>query len=290
MQLFNFFAAAVTLAPFTAASYSPRFTGSYVKRSELQRCASDQPPAAFAEHVAKVAGNDNTYSRTQAEIDGISKCHRTIKIPTYLHASVPSNASDSFASEAVMKKQFEVLNKAYAPHDIVFVLKEITRTKQDNITEFNPTEDSKGIIGSDNPALEEYWKETRTGGYNTLHIYFYNTMVPDSLLGKAVFPDPSRSEDEKWLDGVHCHGGSLPGGPLEPYNLGATAVHEVGHWLGLLHVFGEDCESAGDFVADTPVQSMQASGCPIGQDSCPGKPGVDNIHNYMDYSDDACLE
>ena len=73
------------------------------------------------------------------------------------------------------------------------------------------------------------------------------------------------------------------------YNTGAAAVHEVGHWFGLLHVFqGESCSGAGDLVEDTPVQSTLSRGCPEGKDSCPGQKGVDNIHNHMDYTEDAC--
>lgn len=68
---------------------------------------------------------------------------------------------------------------------------------------------------------------------------------------------------------------------------GHVAIHEVGHWLGLLHTFhGRLCESINDQVSDTPAQSGGSGGCPIGRDSCPDSPGLDPIHNYMDYSDD----
>lgn len=75
-----------------------------------------------------------------------------------------------------------------------------------------------------------------------------------------------------------------------------NSVHEAGHWFGLLHVFqatasnppeAGGCQGAGDAVEDTPAQRGPGSVCEQ-TDSCPGKPGLDNIHNYMDYTVDEC--
>ena len=57
----------------------------------------------------------------------------------------------------------------------------------------------------------------------------------------------------------------MPIGGLEGYQEGKTAVHEVGHWFGLLHTFqDESCEATdpGDFVDDTPQESVSTDGCP----------------------------
>ncbi len=74
-----------------------------------------------------------------------------------------------------------------------------------------------------------------------------------------------------------------------PYNGGRTATHEVGHWLGLVHIWADnpDCVD-DDFCADTPMAASENFGCPVGANSCPG-PGNDMIENYMDYTDDACM-
>jgi hypothetical protein len=52
-------------------------------------------------------------------------------------------------------------------------------------------------------------------------------------------------------------------------------------------VFNGACNNWGDYVEDTPPQRTATSRCPVGQDSC-REPGLDSIHNYMDYSDDPC--
>jgi len=71
------------------------------------------------------------------------------------------------------------------------------------------------------------------------------------------------------------------------YNLGATLTHEMGHYLGLYHTFQGGCDGEGDYVSDTSAQRVFTAGCPsYKKSSCGSK---DNIHNFMDYSDDKCL-
>jgi hypothetical protein len=119
----------------------------------------------------------------------------------------------------------------------------------------------------------------------------YTCKPGQGLLGWATFPWNLAGASSK--DGVVVHYASLPGGSLAPFNLGGTATHEVGHWVGLYHTFqggchaDASCSSAGDLVCDTPSEGTATSGCPAGKNSCSGA-GNDPIHNYMDYSTDAC--
>ena len=74
-----------------------------------------------------------------------------------------------------------------------------------------------------------------------------------------------------------------------PYNLGRTAVHETGHWLGLKHIWG-DTYCGDDLVDDTPKQGNFTSGCPGKfRSSCDNGPDGDMYMNYMDFTDDGCL-
>lgn len=74
-----------------------------------------------------------------------------------------------------------------------------------------------------------------------------------------------------------------------PYHLGRTAVHEVGHWLGLKHIWG-DTYCGDDGVDDTPRQGNFTGGCPYGiRSSCNNGPAGDMYMNFMDLTNDACM-
>ena len=122
----------------------------------------------------------------------------------------------------------------------------------------------------------------REGGARSLNLYIVEL---STLLGWATFPYSLSGTDR--MDGVVIEKDSMPGGPPGPYNLGDTATHEVGHWLGLYHTFQGGCLGSGDFVADTEPEAIEHYGC-TATDSCPGG-ATDPIDNFMSYSDDICM-
>ena len=108
------------------------------------------------------------------------------------------------------------------------------------------------------------------------------------LLGYAQFPGGGTA-----TDGVVCLyssvGGPTAPGTANPYHLGRTATHEVGHWLGLYHIWG-DATCGNDQVADTPTQQTSNGGCPTYPKlTCGNTTSGDMFMNFMDYTNDACM-
>lgn len=198
-----------------------------------------------------------------------------VTVPTYFHVLYDPADATTDTSQAMIDAQMTVLNDAFARGGFRFELAGVTRTaNKDWATECHRT----GVERKFKRALHQ-------GGAEALN--FYSCAMGGGLLGYAYLP--ASYEKAPWRDGVVVLNSSLPGGTAVPYNEGDTATHEVGHWLGLEHTFFGGCQGGeGDFVADTPPEASAAFGCPVGRDTCAGD-GVDPIHNFMDYTEDACM-
>jgi hypothetical protein len=126
-----------------------------------------------------------------------------------------------------------------------------------------------------------------------LNIWVCN--LGNSLLGYSQFPNGGQAN----TDGVVILYTAF-GRPstLTDYTLGRTTTHEVGHWLGLYHIWGDDAgacsgtaQGGDDGVADTPDQADQTFGCPSGvvTDACNNTANGIMYMNYMDYTNDNCM-
>lgn len=183
------------------------------------------------------------------------------------------DGTDGNIPQSQIDAQIAYLNASYAGTGFTFSLASVDRTMSRAWFKLLPG------TGKERRAKEAL-------AIDPLHRFNVYTCSPgQNLLGWATFPW-SYPEDNA-LHGVVIHYGSVPGGYLAPYNLGGTLAHEAGHYLGLYHTFQGGCVAPGDECDDTPFEASPAFGCPDGRDTCT-QPGLDPIHNYMDYTDDAC--
>ncbi|GAB4500282.1 MAG: hypothetical protein OHK0019_38430 [Saprospiraceae bacterium] len=119
-----------------------------------------------------------------------------------------------------------------------------------------------------------------------LNIWVCN--LSGGLLGYAQFPGGPASTDGVVCD--YAYFGTT--GATPPFDKGRTTTHEVGHWLNCYHIWGDDGTSCSgtDQVSDTPNQADENYGCPTFPTvSCSNGPNGDMFMNYMDYTDDACM-
>ncbi|UQA60557.1 zinc metalloprotease [Polyangium aurulentum] len=196
-------------------------------------------------------------------------------IPVYFHViNKGTGISNGDIPQSQIDAQMTVLTNAYASAGFKFQLMAVDRT----------TNSTWYTMGHGSSAESQAKSALRKGGKDALNIYTAN--LGGGLLGWATFPADYTSSPSK--DGVVLLYSSVPGGTAAPYNEGDTGTHEVGHWLGLYHTFQGGCASPGDSVSDTPAEASAASGCPTGRDTCGGT-GLDPITNFMDYTDDKCM-
>lgn len=214
-------------------------------------------------------------------------------------------------STAQIQSQIDVLNEDYRRlnTDIGITPAAFRGISDDALVEFclaqqddlgNPTNGIErincGVDSLTNYQFETIVKpQTIWNRDSYLNLWTCQFGFPDAgLLGYAQFPNTGSANTDGVV--ISYHGFGNTGSAAAPYDLGRTACHEVGHWLDLRHIWGDDqgdidrC-AGSDLVDDTPNQKIACGGMPTfpKMDSCSvNYPGI-MFYNNMDYSDDATL-
>ncbi|KAK8000621.1 metalloprotease [Apiospora arundinis] len=238
------------------------------------RCGAPEPSPRHIAAAKMLAAEE----AAAASKFGIFQAPEVINITLHWHTVAFNETKEgSYTNASVIDQQVDILNRIYPKYGFAFNLASKDWTVNESwagLEEFDQAIEMKRAL--------------RKGSYADLNLY--TLALPEGLLGISAPPEANVTKDSQsftW-DGVIIAANSMPGGPLKNYNLGYTAVHEIGHWLGLFHTFQGGCDGDGDLIDDTPAEASPASGCPVGRDTCPS-PGEDPIHNYMDYSYDSCF-
>ena len=225
-----------------------------------------------------------------------------LTVPVIVHV-VYKNAGENISS-AQIQSQIDVLNADFRRYnaDRNNTPSDFTGVAADTEIEFcltsvNRVASSRSGSFGTNDAV----KSSATGGANAVNptgaMNMWVCEIGGGILGYAQFPGGNPATDGVVID--YRYFGTV-GTATAPFDLGRTATHEVGHWLNLRHIWGDGGCSVDDFVSDTPSAggpNYTGGACTYpGPNSCRprGKNSgevdyPDMFQNYMDYSDDQCM-
>ncbi len=144
---------------------------------------------------------------------------------------------------------------------------------------------SFGNAATESMKAATQWDPTRY--FNIWVVRFGGDL--NGVLGYAQFPNSGAANTDGVAIGYNYFG--TTGAVSSPYNKGRTATHEIGHCLGLFHIWGDDGTACtgSDNVSDTPNQADENYGCPNPATNTSCSNSGDMSMNYMDYTDDACM-
>jgi Pregnancy-associated plasma protein-A len=275
-------------------------------KPKRRQCGSMEAHERLSELYSSFRTNQNRIESFTARsiTSGLAArvARQLITIPVVAH--VVSKKAEEDISDSQIKSQIAVLNKDFratntdatttpsvwsglvADANIQFALATkdpkgkattgITRTATTR-TSFGADDSVKTKAGGGAPA----WP---AGRY--LNLWVCN--LGGGLLGYAQFPGgPAKTDGVVILHSAFGTSGTA----AAPFNLGRTATHEIGHWLNLRHIWGDENDCSGtDHVSDTPNAQLPNYGSPaFPHISCDNGPNGDMFMNYMDYVDDAAM-
>lgn len=247
------------------------------------------------------SNNHREYNGTSNAVNRDTLRDEVIAIPVVFH--ILYNTSAQNISDAQIHSQLDVLNEDFrrTNADAVNTPGVFQRLAADTRIKFciakadelgRPT---NGIIRKSTNrtvfSIDDAMKFNGSGGDNawdcTKYLNIWVCNLGGTNLGYATKPgDPAD------VDGVVIQFNAFgrTGNLQANFNRGRTATHEVAHWLGLKHIWG-DSECGDDHIYDTPQQYNYNNGCPSfpHMSTCSPNPNGDMFMNFMDYTNDACM-
>jgi len=263
-----------------------------------RNCGSLEYQKKYAQH--------QTYSTSKSPItDNITArdtlSDETINIPVVIH--VLYNLNEQNISDAQILSQINILNEDYnrlnadASNTPSAFQKNAGNCKiHFCVAKVDPQgRQTKGIIRKYTSkvcfSMNDNMKFANAGGDDAwdskryLNIWVCN--LQSNVLGYSSLPN-----DRAELDGVVIQYNAFGNiGTLRPqFNKGRTATHEIGHWMGLLHIWGDNT-CGNDYVDDTPPQTYYNGNCPSfpHKSQCSINNNGDMFMNFMDYTNDECM-
>lgn len=262
------------------------YTASYVAEKQ----AAGSPEARSIANAEQVLRSNKT--QRQVSDDAV------IRIPVVVHL-LYNNASQNI-SDAQVQSGMEALNRDFRRRaadtvntPVVFRSRAADVQIEFSLATADPSgRPTTGILRKACSRLtwmaDDKMKFSAQGGDDAWDSKSYLNIWIVDLAGASGYASVPGSAPE--TDGVVIHHNAF--GTINtaaPFNMGRTAVHEVGHWLGLKHIWG-DAACGDDGVADTPIQGFFTKGCPSGfRSTCNNAPTGDMYMNFMDYTNDACM-
>lgn len=217
-----------------------------------------------------------------------------VTIPVVVH--IVYNVSSENISDAQIHSQIEVLNKDFrrknidanytwqqsADTNIEFCLATVDPSGK-STSGITRTYTSASSFASNGDLIKYTSKGGKDAWPSESYLNIWVGDIAGTVLGYAQFPGGKAETDGVVIDyKVFGTGPDVTPG----FHLGRTTTHEVGHWLNLKHIWGSSDCTTDDLVSDTPKSDAPNYGCAKGHWSCGS---LDMIENYMDYSDDSCL-
>lgn len=213
-----------------------------------------------------------------------------IEIPVVVNVLYKTNAQN--ISQAQIQSQIDVLNLDFSATNTDYNLTSTYQTvKSGDIgVRFVLDAVNRKKTNKNSWQLNDGMKKNSQGGIDptspTTKLNLWVCNLASGYLGYAQFPGGAAATDGVVVDDNAM---GTTGSAQAPFNKGRTATHEVGHWLNLRHIWG-DQTCGNDLVGDTPTHNTANYGCPAAghKSTCSGTP-VEMTMNYMDYTDDACM-